>query len=138
MTNVTPYLFFSGNCREAMTFYGKCLGGEVFVQTIGESPAAAQVPPAVHHKVMHAAVALAGKAVLLASDWMSQDAFAPGNNISLCIDCGSTEEIETLFRALSEGGKVTQPLQEMFWGATYGQLIDRFGAVWMLNYTKPR
>ena len=42
-----------------------------------------------------------------------------------------------LFAALAEGGEIQMPLQEMFWGAYYGSLRDRFGTQWMFNCTAP-
>jgi PhnB protein len=41
---INTYLTFSGNCREAMTFYQKCLGGELSFQTIGEPPLSEKLP----------------------------------------------------------------------------------------------
>lgn len=44
MTQINSYLTFNGNCREAMNFYKDCLGGELILQTIGESPLAYKMP----------------------------------------------------------------------------------------------
>lgn len=60
----------------------------------------------------------------------------PGNSVALCLNCSSDEEINDFFDKLSEGGQVITPLHQSFWGATYGELTDRFGMLWMLNYTK--
>jgi len=135
MARITPYLYFDGNCRDAMNFYRECLGGELYVQTVGDTPAAEHMPPDARQKIMHAALT-GGDFVLMASDWMSKAAFSPGNTISLSIHCTSDDEIRTLFAKLSEGGKVTNPLADQFWGATFGMLVDRFGIDWMLNFDK--
>jgi PhnB protein len=37
--------------------------------------------------------------------------------------------------ALADGGKVTMELQDMFWGAYYGAVTDKFGVQWMVNCT---
>jgi len=56
-----------------------------------------------------------------------------GNNLFLCLVCRSKEEIETLFSRLSQGGKVTTPLKQEFFGA-YGDLADKFGINWMFQF----
>ncbi len=39
MKSLNPYVMFSGNCREALTFYKECLDGEIVsMQTFAESP----------------------------------------------------------------------------------------------------
>lgn len=42
-------------------------------------------------------------------------------------------EADRLFNALSAGGKVEIPVQDMFWGAYFGSFTDRFGINWMVN-----
>lgn len=42
-----------------------------------------------------------------------------------------------MFNALSEGGTVTMPLGDMFWGAYFGSCIDKFGVNWMVNHETP-
>ncbi|MCZ6665354.1 MAG: hypothetical protein O7B81_08615 [Gammaproteobacteria bacterium] len=39
-----------------------------------------------------------------------------------------------MFAGISEGGEVTMPLEEMFWGAYFGRCRDRFGVNWMINW----
>jgi PhnB protein len=138
MTPITPYLFFDGNCREAMTFYRDCLGGELHLSEIGDSPGAEHMHPEARQKIMHAALTNgAGGSLLMASDWMSNSsAMAPGNNISLSLHCTSDDHIRSLFAKLSDGGNVTNPLADQFWGATFGMLTDKFGIKWMLNFDK--
>jgi len=132
MSKITPYLFFDGNCREAMNFYHDCLGGELKMQTIGESPAAASQPPEAGWRIMHATLDK-GDLALMASDMMF-GGLTHGNSVSLTLECGSEEEIKTFFVALSKGGKVTSELKKEFWGGTFGQFDDKYGFHWMLNY----
>ena len=139
MSQLIPYLFFEGNCREAMEFYKQCLGGELILNTVGDTPGAGEMPHA-KDKIIHAALREGNppQSTLMASDWLSENKFVAGTNTSLSVNCTSAEEIRTLFESLSAGGKVTQPLADMFWGATYGSFVDRFGIQWMLNYEKNR
>lgn len=132
MKSISPYLFFNGTCREAMEFYKNCLGGELFMQTIGESPMAAQMPAEIHNNIIHAALMKDGT-MLMASDNMGQEEIIQGSNVEVCIVCSTPEEVKTYFAALSEGGKVTMPLKEEFFG-TFGSLTDKYGIKWMLQY----
>lgn len=132
MTQINAYLNFNGNCREAMNFYKDCLGGDLFLQTVGESPMAAQCAAGMQDQIMHAHLAGDGF-VLMASDRL-KGSHQPGNNFSLTINCDSEEQIQSLFTKLADGGQVSQPLQKQFWGALFGMLTDRFGTPWMLNY----
>jgi len=36
-------------------------------------------------------------------------------------------------RAVARGAKVVMPVQDMFWGARYGQIEDPFGHIWGIN-----
>lgn len=136
MANIVAYLALAGNCREAMNFYKECFGGELSMQTIGESPVASQMPAEEKNKIMHANLTK-GDLVILASD-MTQGKPVQGNTVSLCLLCTSEEEINTLFSRLSSGGKINDPLADTFWGAKFGTLTDKYGFNWMLNYDKPK
>lgn len=137
MKRMLAYLAFAGNCREAMTFYKGCLGGDLVMQTVGETPMASQMPPATHKNIMHAALTN-GAVGLMASDMMEPGKIVQGNTFSLMIDCSSEEEIKSLFPKLSAGGKVHHPLKEEFWGSTFGDFTDKFGVRWMMNWDKPK
>jgi PhnB protein len=39
-----------------------------------------------------------------------------------------------LFAGLSHEGKITMPLQDVFWGAYFGSCTDKFGINWMVNF----
>ena len=132
---LTPYLTFNGNCREAMTFYQQCLGGELMMQTFAGTPAAEHVAPDALQNMMHA-VLTTPDMVLMASDSGLGPA-AKGDMVSLSVNCQSPDEIRRLFDQLSAGGTITMDLQDTFWGATFGMFADRFGIDWMLNYDKP-
>jgi PhnB protein len=135
MKEITTYLTFEGNCREAMTFYQKCLGAELYVMTFAETPCNA--PKEAKDRLAHARLTK-GPAVLMASDTMPGMPFQQGNNFSVALDCESLEEIERLFAAIGENGKVTMPLNDAFWGARFGMLKDQFGINWMFSFEKPK
>jgi PhnB protein len=132
MARMVPYLGFHGNCHEAMKFYQQCLGGELQVQTIGESPMAADMPAEAHSNVLHSMLR-AGNFILMASDGMGGPAPTHGNAVALCMVGDSKEEIEQAFAKLSEGANVTHPLKEEFFG-TFGDLTDKYGFNWMFQF----
>ena len=131
MAHLTPYLAFNGNCREAMEFYKTVFGGELNVQTFGEAPEnAAEKDKA---RVMHAQLS-SGNFMLMASDGMPDRPVTFGDSVSLSVHTQSKDETDTLFNKLSEGGTVTMPLENTFWGAYFGMLIDKFGIHWLFNF----
>ncbi len=135
MKAIQPYLTFNGNCREAMSFYAKALGGELSVMTWAEAPGAPMADAA--NRIMHARV-ISGTAMIMASDGTPGKEVVEGKNFSLSIECDSLEEEKRLFAALGDGGEVTMPLQDTFWGAHFGMLTDRFGIAWLFNHDLPQ
>ena len=133
MKPLIPYLFFNGNCREAMNFYKQCFDGELQLMTYADAPADENCNSkgAKDNEIMHASLTN-GIFMLMASDWPEGGA-KQGNNVSLNINCQSIAEIEKLFKALAADGEVVQALTDTFWGARFGMLVDKFGIHWMLN-----
>ncbi|MHC1718642.1 MAG: VOC family protein [Acidaminococcaceae bacterium] len=132
MADFVAYMKFQGNCREAMAFYQSCLGGQMHIMTIGESPMKDKMPASLHDNIMHA-VLTSGNVMLMGSDLIGEEVYTHGTALAICLVCKSKEEIATLFAKLSEGGQVTMPLSEMFFG-TYGDLVDKYGFKWMFQY----
>src|SRR5215470_2233458 len=100
MAQVSPYLKFNGNCRQALEFYKGVFGGQLSLQTIGDSPAGGQFPLAMKNSILHGSLA-ADNVTILGSDVAGPN-LAQGNNLFLCLICKSKEEIETLFFKLSQ------------------------------------
>jgi PhnB protein len=135
MTQLHSYLVFNGNCREAMTFYQACLGGNLILQTIGESPLAEKMPKQMKDCILHATLTK-DALVLQGSDMVPHAGLIKGNAVSLSLDCSSEEEIKKVYAKLSAEGKAEHPLEDTFWGALFGDLTDKYGNHWLLNYTK--
>jgi PhnB protein len=134
MKQTNTYLNFDGNCREAMTFYAKCLEAEPNFTPFSAGPpeivAAAGTAP---DRILHAELA-SGPVVLMASDTLPGMVFRPGNNFSISISCDSLAEMERLFVAFSEKGNVIMPMHDAFWGGRFGMLTDQFGIRWMFSF----
>lgn len=128
MQAFTPYLNFDGTTREVMTFYKKCLGAELEMQTFGDQAHS----PEQKDRIMHARLTK-GAAVLMASDSMPGEPVIAGNNVWITQQCETVDEIDSAFAAFSEGGKVIMPLATQFWGARFGMLTDKYGINWMFN-----
>ena len=131
---LNTYLHFNGNCREAFEFYRSVFGGEfAFIDTFANGPEDFEVPEEELDSIMHVSLPI-GSSVLMGSDVPSS--FGPanmGNNFSISCLTQSREETDELFAGISEGGTVTCPLADMFWGAYFGSCTDRFGINWQFN-----
>lgn len=140
MKTVNPYLNFEGDCKAAFELYRSVFGGEFsYIGTFGEMPPQEGMPPlpdSEKSKIMHVSLPINKETVLMGSD--TSEAFGPkmitGNNISVSINTDSQKEADRLFKGLSEGGKITMPMEKTFWGAYFGMFTDRYGINWMVNY----
>lgn len=133
MAHLITYLTFNGNCREAMNFYRDCLGGELRLETVGESPAPAQLPQPMRECILQATLAK-DNLVLMATDMVGEEGLSRGNAVSILIDCNSKKELQQYFKKLSHEGQPTHPIGKTFWGAWFGGLTDKFGNHWLLTY----
>ena len=133
MPQLNAYLTFDGTCADAMRFYERSLGGKLAVlMTHAESPMAAQTPPGSADRIMHARLELDG-GVLMASDSMVGHPYKGVHGFSLSLVYPTAAEARKVFDALATGGRVTMPLQKIFWAEAFGMLVDRFGTPWMIN-----
>lgn len=135
MIQINPYLTFNGNCREAMTFYKACLGGELTFQTVAETPIADQCPAGMQQQIMHSQL-MKDEAVLMATDMTQADGVKPGNDMAISVNFDSEEEIRACYSKLSEDGTIIDPLKEAFGNSLFGVVQDKYGKVWMLNCEK--
>ncbi len=128
-----PYIFFYGRCEEALEFYKKTLGGTYELMRVRDTPMADQTPAEQRNSVMHASFTAEG-INFLAADGRDIKAIDPdAGNISLSLTATDAAEGDRVFRALSDGGKVTMPLDAAFWGGRFGMFVDRFGIEWMMT-----
>lgn len=140
MAKVSTYLNFARSTEEAFNFY-KAVFGTEFVAPIARfkdvppQPGQPPLPEADRNLVMHVALPILGGHVLMGTDAPESMGFTvtPGNNMYVNLQPDTRAEADRLFKALSEGGKVEMPMQEMFWGDYFGSFKDRFGIGWMIN-----
>ena len=129
---LNPYLVFNGQCETAFKFYEQSLGGkiEAMIPHAG-TPAEQHVSAEWRDKIMHARLNVNGE-VLMGSDAPPEHYKAP-QGFSVSVQFKDVKEAERVFNALADGGKVNMPLQQTFWAARFGMLVDRFGVPWMIN-----
>lgn len=136
---VQPYLFFNGNCQEAVEFYGKALGAEVEMmmrfKESPEPPPPGTVPPGYDDKIMHTSFRI-GQTTVMASDGCETGG-ANFQGFSLSLSVPTEAEADRVFAALAEGGKVQMPLEKTFWSPRFGMVTDRFGVGWMVSVFPP-
>ena len=100
--------------------------------THADSPIAAQTPPAMAERVMHARLAL-GPRLLMASDSMVGQPYAGMQGFSISLIYREAAEARRIFEGCAAGGKVTMAIQKTFWSEAFGMVTDRFGTPWMVN-----
>ena len=142
MIQVNPNLTFNGNCEEAFNFYRSVFGGEFNqVMRFKDMPPTSEmeIPESAKEKIMHMSLDINKEIILMGND--ANPAFGNvtiGQNISLSVMPKSKDEADKIFKKLSEGGKITMPMADMFWNAYFGMLIDKFNIYWMINFDYPK
>ncbi len=135
MSKINPFIRFNDEkCKEAMNFYKECLGGELEFMTAKGTPMEKDMPADKLDLIMHSTLKK-DDWVIIGSDMMRDKAIV-GDNVGVSFECESEEEIQTVFNKLAEGGEIFMPLEDMFWGATFGVVTDKYGVEWMLNCQK--
>jgi PhnB protein len=139
---IHPYLNFGNKTEEAFRFYEKALGGKLTeFHRFGSMPPqdGFEFTPEQKNLVMHVGLELPDGQMIMASDSLA--GMGPtrvvGNNISISVHPNSRQDADRIFNALAEGGTVTMPIADQFWGDYFGSLTDRFGINWMVNYSNP-
>jgi PhnB protein len=118
---VNPYLFFKGECREAMEFYKSIFGGTLTTQTYAE---VGNPDEAMKDKIMHGAL-MGGDVELMGSD--TAEASPKAAKVSISLSGYDETKLREIFDKLSESVEVKYPLKKEFWGDTFGSLTDKFG-----------
>ena len=138
--SLNTYLIFHDNCRDVLEFYRSVFGGEFMsVETFRNGPPGMDIPEEEKDRIMHMSLPI-GSSVLMGSDLCS--AFGPppvfGDNFYISFSADTKDEADDRFAKLSDGGEVEMDMQDMFWGAYFGALKDKFGIKWQVSYTPPQ
>ena len=124
-----PYIAFPGTAREALTFYHELFGGDLRLFSYAEFNRDDGPPEAIAHGELTGVVSVGG------SDAGKGETSVKIEGLLLSL-LGSAEPatLHRWFDALAEGGRIVDPLAEKPWGASDGQVLDRFGLVWLIGY----
>jgi PhnB protein len=137
MINLTPFLLFDGNCSEAMAFYQSCLGGDLRITKVSDTPMKDHMPPEQHHKVAHAHLKN-GAVEFSATDWLHPKRTPKqGNTVAMYLNGGKYLELRAIFDRLAAGAdkELLDDLREMPFGS-YGHLADKYGVHWFFQGEK--
>ena len=98
------------------------------------------IPEEDQDKIMHIALPIGEDDILMASDTLRSlgQELVQGNNVYVSAHPETKEEADRIFNALSQGAEIEMPIADQPWGDYYGALKDKFGVMWMVNYSPPR
>jgi PhnB protein len=133
---VNVYVYFNGNCREAVEFYADVFKtDEPKIMTFGDVPPDPEfpIPEDAKNLIIHAALNIKGSTVMF-SDIIPGTDYKPGTNISLTVLSKDLDEILSVYNRLKENGSVDMELQETFFSKYYGSVTDKYGVPWQLSY----
>lgn len=140
MAKTHTYLNFQNQTEAAFNFYKSVFGGEFIdkIHRFSDTPPQEGQPPlsdADKNLIMHIELEILGGHHLMGTDAPESMGFniTMGNNYHISLEPDTRDEAKKLFEALSLGGTIKMPLQDMFWGAYYGDFVDKFGVQWMIN-----
>lgn len=139
MTAINLYLNFKGTTEQAFNFYKSVFGGEfTILQRFREMPDSSNFTDEQKDQIMHVSYPIGKHFILMSTDvletTMGGQPLAEGNNFSVSVTPDTKEDADKFFNQLSEGGKITIPISDTFWGAYFGTVEDKFGINWMINY----
>ncbi len=121
-----------------MNFYHDCLGGELTITKLADTPMKAQFPLEKHDRVINAHLK-SGDIEISATDWMASPEFdsVKGNTYAIFVTGDSMEELKLAFDKLKDGENNArlQELHEMPFGI-YGQFYDKYGVQWIFRGDK--
>lgn len=145
MSKISIYLNFQGNTEEAFNFYKSVFGGEfeggiMRNRDVPPMPGMPEIPEKEKNMVMHVALPILGGVFIMGTDMLESmgHKLIVGNNTTINLEPDSKEEVDRLYAALSQGSSQNMAPSDQFWGAYWGECLDRFGIRWMFNYTYPK
>jgi PhnB protein len=129
---INPYLYFNGNCEEALKFYEAIFGAKVCMKmTYGEAPPDNPCSAGFEKKIMHARLDVGGSVIMMSD--APAERYSRPQGFSIAYNSPDPVEAERVYGELSKGGQVIMPLEETFWAKRFAMLVDKFGTPWMIN-----
>ena len=129
--NPTPYLIFTGNCRQAVASYAEIFGGEVTMMITGAEMPGMDLPDDKKDWIMHSMIAFEGGMLMASDDMMGTTPAMAGSWVMM--ELPTTNAAQTAFKALTNGGNIKMPFAPTEWSEGFGMVTDRFGTCWMIS-----
>ena len=130
MSDLTPYLQLPGTARQALTFYGEVFGCAVRLLTYADFNRSDGPPDSIAHGYL-----TEGQVSLFAADAAEHEPSFKCEGMMLALLGTATPGVlRGWFNRLSEGGRVVDDLQVRPWGASDGQIVDRYGVHWLIGF----
>ncbi|WP_234262358.1 VOC family protein [Klebsiella aerogenes] len=138
--SLTPYLFFAGNCTEAIAFYERAINADILRKTTrtdtcateGETPESATTSDPSSATVTNALLRIGVSEIMLADGTESTIQYS---GFILSLIAADKEEGRRWFYALADGGSILTEWQET---DELGMLKDKFGISWIIHTTWQR
>jgi PhnB protein len=126
---LSPYLFFTTRCEDALTYYQSCgIGKMTVLLRYGDNGMSVRTE-SFRGKIMHSR--FEGPGILFfASD---NDDAEPMKGGALLLELQDIVFAQELFKKFASGGLITVPLSMRPWGGHFGMVVDQFGVQWMFN-----
>lgn len=133
---ITPYISFKGNCEEAILFYQEVFGGDIQIMRFRELPEDEGIPISEKwlDKVMHSSLTFEDGHCVYFSDVLENHDLVMGTNSTIHLNVDSEKAVYEIVEKLSKGGKIDMPAGKVFWGSVFGNLTDKFGLNWGIEY----
>lgn len=146
MASVSTYLNFTRECAQAFNFYKSVFGGDFLdgsPMRFSDMPPQEGMPPLPEEDqdlILHVALKITAGFNLMGSDAPENMGLqvTKGNNVHINLEIDTREESDRLFKALSEGGEISMPMADQFWGDYFGAFTDKFGVSWMISSAEKR
>ena len=130
MTAPAPYIRLPGTAREALAFYGDVFGSEVRMHTLEEFNRTDGPSDAIAHGYL-----VDGPVSLFACDVSGGEASVRCEGMMLSLlGTATPATMRSWFTRLAEGGRVVADLETRPWGASDGQVVDKYGLHWLIGF----
>ena len=130
---LSPYLYFNGQCEEALTTYAALFGGKIDgLMRMSDEPTGMAIPDDAKDMVMHALLVLPDGTQIMASDNFQRTS-ATTSNIALTLTFDTLEAAQAAWDGLKDGAEITQDFGPQFWTDGFGALKDRFHIRWQIS-----
>ena len=124
---IIPHLV-SSNAAQAVEFYKQAFGASETMRMAAQDG----------KRLMHGEVVLDGHKIFVSDEFSESEGGSckspqtlGGTDVRITLQVDDADAIVT--RAVAGGARVLMPVQDMFWGARYGQILDPFGHNWGIN-----